>query len=157
MWIWKVNASELNPSTRTHVQLDMGHYKTSVTDTCFISSAVINLSTVTVLDRPFTVPLVPNLYISGSTCSSQCSKSNFTRIYRVIKKSLCTWWLQYRKLQVMFKVSPASLQTFTDTPNCVLEDRVQYSTVHIPNVFCDGHLHLINCVGIVRMHWVFVL
>jgi hypothetical protein len=26
-------------------------------------------------------------------------------IYRVIKKSLCTWWLQYRKLQVMFKVS----------------------------------------------------
>jgi hypothetical protein len=29
------------------------------------------------------------------------------------KKSLCTWWLQYRKLQVMFKVSPASLQTLT--------------------------------------------
>jgi hypothetical protein len=28
------------------------------------------------------------------------------------------------------KVSPASLQTFIDTPNCVLEDRVQYSTVH---------------------------
>ena len=50
----------------------------------------------------------------------------------------------------MFKVSPASLQTFIDTPNCVLEDRVQYSTVHIPNVFCDGHLQLINCVGIVR-------
>jgi hypothetical protein len=28
----------------------------------------------------------------------------------------------------MFKVSPACLQTFIDTPNCVLEDRVQYST-----------------------------
>jgi hypothetical protein len=55
-------------------------------------------------------------------------------------KRLCTWWLQYRKLQVMFKVSPASLQKFNDTPNCVLEDRVQYSTVRIPNVFCDGHL-----------------
>jgi hypothetical protein len=39
----------------------------------------------------------------------------------------------------MFKVPPASLQTFIDTPNCVLEDRVHYSTVHIPNVFCDGH------------------
>jgi hypothetical protein len=52
----------------------------------------------------------------------------------------------------MFKVSPASLQTFIDTPNCVLEDRVQYSTVHIPNVFCDGHLQIISCVGIVRMH-----
>ena len=68
---------------------------------------------------------------------------------------MCTWWLQHRKLQVMFRVSPARLQTFIDTPNCVLEDRVQYSTVHIPNVFCDGHLHLINCVGIVRIHWVF--
>jgi hypothetical protein len=50
----------------------------------------------------------------------------------------------------MLEVSPASLQTFIDTPNCVLEDPVQYSTVHIPNVFCDGHLQLINCVGIVR-------
>jgi hypothetical protein len=31
----------------------------------------------------------------------------------------------------MFKLSPASLQTFIDTPNCVLEDRVQYSTVRV--------------------------
>jgi hypothetical protein len=45
-----------------------------------------------------------------------------------------------RKVTVMFTVSPASLQTFIDTPNCVLEDRVQYSTVRITNVFCDGHL-----------------
>ena len=50
----------------------------------------------------------------------------------------------------MFKVSSASLQTFIiDTPNCVLEDRVQYSTVHVPNVFCDGRLQRISCVGIV--------
>jgi hypothetical protein len=55
----------------------------------------------------------------------------------------------------MFKMSPASFQTFTDTPNCVLEDRVQYNTVHIPNGFCDGHLQLINCVGIVRIRCVF--
>jgi hypothetical protein len=41
---------------------------------------------------------------------------------------------------------PPSHQTFIDTPNCVLEDRVQYSAVHIPNVFCDGHLQIINCV-----------
>jgi UDP-2,3-diacylglucosamine pyrophosphatase LpxH len=34
-------------------------------------------------------------------------------IYRVIQKSQCTWWLQYRKLPVMLKVSPASLQTLT--------------------------------------------
>jgi hypothetical protein len=31
------------------------------------------------------------------------------------QKSLCTWWLLYRKLQVMFKVSAASLKTFFDT------------------------------------------
>jgi len=52
----------------------------------------------------------------------------------------------------MFKVFPASIQTFIDTANCVLEDRDQYSAVHIPNVFCDGHLQLINFVGIVRIH-----
>jgi len=40
----------------------------------------------------------------------------------------------------MFKVSPASLQTFIDTPNSILEDRVQYSTVHIPNVLCDENV-----------------
>jgi hypothetical protein len=55
----------------------------------------------------------------------------------------------------MFKMSPASLQTFIEKPNCVLEDRVQYNTVHIPNVFRDGHLQIISCVGIVRMHLVF--
>ena len=52
----------------------------------------------------------------------------------------------------MFKVSPASLQTFIDRLNCVLEDSVQYSTVHVPYVYCDGHLQLINCVGIVQIH-----
>jgi hypothetical protein len=31
------------------------------------------------------------------------------------QKSLSTWWLQYRKLPVMFKLSSASLQTFIDT------------------------------------------
>jgi hypothetical protein len=59
----------------------------------------------------------------------------------------------------MFKVYPVSLQTFIDTPNCVLEDRVQYSTVRVqystvrvPNVFCNGRLQIINSVGIVRIH-----
>jgi hypothetical protein len=51
----------------------------------------------------------------------------------------------------MFKVFPAIYQTFIDTSNCVLEDHVQYSTVHSPNVFCDGHLQIINCVGTVRI------
>jgi len=49
----------------------------------------------------------------------------------------------------MCKVFPSSLQTFIDTPNCVLEDRVRYSTVHIPNVFYDDHLKIVSCVGII--------
>ena len=98
--------------------------------------------------------LKERVYLQGLQDPSQTNGDNPNNIretsrYRVIKKSLCTWWLQYRKLQVMFKVSPASFQTFIDTPNCVLEDRVQYSTVHIANVFCEGHLQIINCVGIV--------
>jgi hypothetical protein len=48
----------------------------------------------------------------------------------------------------MFKVSPVSLQTFIDTPNCVLEDRVQYSTVHVTNIFCDGHFKLLIVWGL---------
>ena len=52
----------------------------------------------------------------------------------------------------MFKMSPASLQTFIDTPNCVLEDNIQYSTLHITNVFCDGHLQIINCIVLYNIH-----
>jgi hypothetical protein len=36
----------------------------------------------------------------------------------------------HKKLLVVFKMSPLSLQTFIDTLNCVHEDRVHYSTVH---------------------------
>ena len=32
---------------------------------------------------------------------------------------------------------------------CVLKDRVQYGTVHIPIVFHDGRLQIISCAGIV--------
>jgi hypothetical protein len=57
----------------------------------------------------------------------------------------------------MFKVSSASLQTFIDTPKCVLEVRVQYITVHIPNVLWDDYLQIVSCVGIIfvltRLVW----
>jgi len=57
-----------------------------------------------------------------------------------------------QKFKLMFKVSPFGLQTVIDAPKSVLEDRVQYSTVHITNVFCDSHLQIISYVsnGIVR-------
>jgi hypothetical protein len=73
-----------------------------------------------------------------SAWNLNCGVTTNKAWYRVVKKFLCTRRLRYRKLQVMFKVSPASLQTFIDKPNCVLQDRVQYTTVHIPNAFCDG-------------------
>jgi hypothetical protein len=63
--------------------------------------------------------------------------------------------IKMQKVTSNVKMFPASLHTFIDTPNCVLEDRVQYSTVHILNVFCDGHrqvhrdflitLYIYNC------------
>jgi hypothetical protein len=60
--------------------------------------------------------------------------------------------IRVQKVAGNVQVSLTSLQTFIDAPNCVLEDRVQYSTVHIPNVFRDGHLQIINCAGIFRIH-----
>jgi hypothetical protein len=48
----------------------------------------------------------------------------------MIKKSLCTWWLQYGKLQVMFEVSSASLQRFIDTPGGT---RLTLTSSIIPN------------------------
>jgi len=90
------------------------------------------------------------------SCSVRLYKSKEKYIIQGDQKICwCTWWLQLIKLQVTFKVYPDSLQTYIDTPNCVLEDRVQNSTVRIlPNVFCDGHIQIINCVVIVRIHWV---
>jgi hypothetical protein len=38
-----------------------------------------------------------------------------------------------QKVTSYVQSSPASLQTFIDTPKCVLEDCVQYGTVHTPN------------------------
>jgi hypothetical protein len=101
---------------------------------------------------------------SGSTVKLKgaCSSKTLIHIYKsphhhlLVAHSLAfvlfiqddqkVWWLQYRKVQVTFKVSPTSLQTFIDKPNCILEDHVRYSKVHILNVFCDGHLQIINFV-----------
>ena len=113
-------------------------------DECFLSairqSGQILKALVTTKKHRNEKPLssILNLYIQGD------------------QKSLCAWWSQNRNLQLMFKLPPVSLQAFIDTPNRVPEDRVQYSTVHIPNVFCDGRFHFINCVGIVRIHCFFI-
>jgi hypothetical protein len=50
-----------------------------------------------------------------------------------------------QKLQVTFEVSPASLQTFIDKPNCVRDDRVQHS---MPSVIPNSN-YVIMVIGIV--------
>jgi hypothetical protein len=62
------------------------------------------------------------------------------QLYRVNGKSLCTCWSQYRKLQVMFKVSPASLQT--------LDTRLTLTTSVIPNYKCVIMVSDWNCFKI---------
>jgi len=52
----------------------------------------------------------------------------------------------------MFRVSPARHQTFIDTPNCVLEDRVQGNTVQILIIFSDSYLQIMKFVGTVHIH-----
>jgi hypothetical protein len=68
-------------------------------------------------------------------------------IYRVIKKSLCTWWLQHRKVQVMFKVSPASLSRHLSTRRTVFSKTV-FSIVQ--STFRMWSVIAISCVGIFR-------
>jgi hypothetical protein len=56
----------------------------------------------------------------------------------------------------MFKVSPASLKTFIDSPNHVLEDRVWYSMVHIPDIIlvsvrnCFKYFCMFFCTVVIR-------
>jgi hypothetical protein len=59
--------------------------------------------------RYYRVICVPHLYVGSDIVGTE------GRYYRVIKKSVCAWWLQYGKLQVMFILSPASLQGQGDT------------------------------------------
>jgi hypothetical protein len=59
-------------------------------------------------------------------------------ICRLIKTSLCTWWLQYRKLQVMFKVSPASHQIFID-PLAERQDQEDTGLTLTPSVIPNSN------------------
>jgi hypothetical protein len=67
------------------------------------------------LGKRSTFPSVSRLPSEGSSWNPASRNSKACSMYRVIKKSLCTWLLQYRKLQLMFIVSLSSLQTFIDT------------------------------------------
>jgi len=51
----------------------------------------------------------------------------------------------------MFEVTLPVSRQFVDTPNCVLEDHVHYSMVHIQDVFCLKYcIFVVFCTVIVR-------
>jgi len=52
-----------------------------------------------------------------------------------------------QKVTSNVQIVPRQSPDFNGMPNSVLEGRVQYSTVHIPNLLCDGRLQIIICVG----------
>jgi hypothetical protein len=56
-----------------------------------------------------------NMGLNDAPRLYKACRSLLMSIYRVIKKSLCKWWLLYRKLQVVFKVSLAGLRAFIDS------------------------------------------
>jgi hypothetical protein len=63
-------------------------------------------------------------YIGVPLNSSAIQVGSWLCMYSVVKKSLCTPWLQHRKLQEMFKMSPTSLLTINDT---ILFSQKQFS------------------------------
>jgi hypothetical protein len=60
--------------------------------------------------------------------------------YRVLKKSLYAWWLQYRKLQVIFKVSRhllARLTVFSKTVFIIAHSEcIMFKILHFCVFFC---------------------
>jgi hypothetical protein len=91
--------------------------------------------------------------MQGTTSLGQIKTVTFVKRLSVIQgdqKVSVHLMITTQKVTSNVQSVPASLQTFIDTPNCVLEYRVQYITVRIPNVFCDGHLQIIS--GIVVIH-----
>jgi hypothetical protein len=79
------------------------------------------------------------------------------RRYNVIKKSLCTRWLKYRKLQAMFKVSPASLKTFIDTRLTLTQSvfpNYNY-VIMVSDLNCLKHFYVFFCTVIIRFREIF--
>jgi hypothetical protein len=78
------------------------------------------------------------LHRSRYTSRVSTSSRQLKFLHKVIKKSLCTWWLQYRKLQVMFKVPRCQGQgdtrlTLTDTRLTLTDTRLTLTPPVIPN------------------------
>jgi len=101
----------------------------------------------------FIITIIPSFDVPGYSPSvvkwiwSKYSSTKFEFIHRVlksshrvVKKSLCTLMITIQKVTS----NVASVPRQSPDSNCHAElysrRRVQYSTVHIPNVFCDDHL-----------------
>jgi hypothetical protein len=149
--LWLFNGSNLYCTI-----FALPNYETKITNICIITNTMYCLSLVCWIITPLHVlgistahhQEVECIYVANGTCyTAELTVSGPMAVNSEVlgdQKVPVHLMIQYRKLQVMFKVSPTSLQTFIDTPSWVLEDRVQCSTVHIPTVFCDGHLQIIS-------------
>jgi hypothetical protein len=106
--------SQINKTTVTHSEYvilffhdNNGNANASRSLTCAGASCESSgLLQAFYLRGPFSIPGDCVWTCGGKAAMGQC----FLSMYRVIKKCLCTWRLQHRNLQVMFKVFPASLQ-----------------------------------------------
>jgi hypothetical protein len=86
----------------------------------------------------------------GSCLYIRTRTRTHTHIHRVIKKSLCTLQLQYRKLQVMFKVSLADRRGQGDTRLTLTSSIIQNSNYVIMvtesvKYFCAFLYCIIRC------------
>jgi hypothetical protein len=64
--------------------------------------------------------------------------------------SLCTWWLQYRRLQVMSKVSPVNLQEFIDTRLTLTP-----SFIHNSITYYNNYVIIVSDWNCLKSFWLF--
>jgi hypothetical protein len=74
--------------------------------------------------------------------------------YSAVRVQYSTVRIQYSTVRVQYSTVRVQYSTVRVQYSTV---RVQYSTVRNPNVFCDGHLQIINFVGIVQIRRDFLI
>jgi hypothetical protein len=87
--------------------------------------------------------LASGWFARAETCHQLCINGYIQSDQKVSEHLMVT----IQKVTSNVQSVPASLQTFIDTPNCSRRPcfhystvRVQYSTVRIASVFCNGHI-----------------
>jgi hypothetical protein len=99
----------------------------------------------------FILPSISWSYVNFFNHTKYVEQHNYKMYIQGDKKSLCTWWLQYRKLHVMFNVSHASFQTFIDTRLTLMPSVIPNSNYVIMVSDCNFKIFLrVFCTVIIR-------